>query len=207
VAGPERKRKRTKKDIEMIAYHEAGHAIVSKFVPESDPVHRITIISRGMSLGSTMYLPTDDEILVSKTKIVSKIKTLLSGRAAEEIRFNDISTGASDDIEKASDLARRMVMKFGMSEKLGLVEYGKSDKLKYLGYAYQDSRDYSEETAREIDQEVKKVIDSAYDEVRDILKKNKAKLDELAKLLIEKEVIESDEFEKLFPSEKRKAKK
>ncbi|MBU0975676.1 MAG: ATP-dependent zinc metalloprotease FtsH [Patescibacteria group bacterium] len=198
VIGPERKRKRTEKDIELIAYHEAGHALVSKFVPQSDPVHRITIISRGMSLGSTMYLPEDDELLISKTKIVSKVKTLLAGRAAEELRFNDISTGASDDIEKASDLARRMVMKYGMSKKLGLVEYGKSDKLKYLGYAYQDQRDYSEETAREIDNEVRQVINDAYSEVLSILKKNENKLNKLANLLIEKEVVEAVEFEKMM---------
>ncbi|MDD3647206.1 MAG: ATP-dependent zinc metalloprotease FtsH, partial [Candidatus Dojkabacteria bacterium] len=202
VVGPERKRKRTQKDIELIAYHEAGHALVSKFVPQTDPVHRITIISRGMSLGSTMYLPEDDELLISKTKIVSKVKTLLAGRAAEELKFNDISTGASDDIEKASDLARRMVMKYGMSKKLGLVEYGKSDKLKYLGYAYQDQRDYSEETAREIDNEVREVINGAYDEVRSILKKHEQKLDKLAKILIEKEVVEADEFEKMMVDEK-----
>jgi cell division protease FtsH len=198
VIGPERKRKRTKRDIEMIAYHEAGHAIVSKFVPEADPVHRITIISRGMSLGSTLFLPKDDELIVSKTKLLSQIKHLLGGRVAEEIRFKDTSTGAANDIEKVSDIARRMVMKFGMSEKVGIIEYGKSDTLKYLGYAYSDKRDYSEATAREIDKEVRKIIDEAYSEVKDILTKNRGKLDELAKLLIEKEVIEAGEFEELF---------
>lgn len=203
VIGPERKRKRTKRDVEIIAYHEAGHAIVSKFVPESDPVHRITIISRGMSLGSTMYLPEDDEILVSRTKIQSKIKSLLAGRAAEELRFKDISTGAADDIEKASSLARKMVMKYGMSKTLGLVEYGKSDSLKYLGYAYGDQRDYSEETAREIDEEVKKVISDAYNEVKEILMDNRDKLDKLAKVLIEKEVVESEEFDALIAANKK----
>lgn len=198
VAGPERKRKRTKRDVETIAYHEAGHAIVSKFVPEADPVHRVTIISRGLSLGSTMYLPEDDELLVSKTKLFSSVKTLIGGRAAEELVFGDVSSGASDDIEKASDLVRKMVMKFGMSEKIGLIEYGKSDSLKYLGYAYGEQRDYSEETAREIDEEVKRIIDNAYSEVMKILKKNRKTLDKLAKILIEKEVVEAEEFALLF---------
>jgi len=198
VAGPERKRRRTKRDIEMIAYHEGGHAIVSKFVPEADPVHRITIISRGMSLGSTMYLPEDDELLVTRTRIISQIKTLLAGRVAEEIRFGDISTGATDDIEKASDLARKMVMKYGMSEKVGLVGYGVSDTLKYLGYAYTEQRDYSEGTAREIDEEVKRVIQEAYIEVKNILKKHRKILNKIAQTLIKKEVLEGDEFESFF---------
>jgi cell division protease FtsH len=201
VAGPERKRKRTKKDIKTIAYHEAGHAIVSRFVPEADPVHRITIISRGLSEGSTMYLPKDDELLMSKTKLLSNVKTLVAGRAAEELALGDISSGASDDIEKASDLVRKMVMKFGMSKKVGLVGYGKSDSLKYLGYAYTQERDYSEQTAREIDEEVKTIIDDSYDEVMQILKKNRKKLDKLAEILMEKEVVESEEFEALFSND------
>lgn len=198
VVGPERKRKRTQKDVKTIAYHEAGHAIVSKFVPQADPVHRITIISRGLSEGSTLYLPKDDELLMSKTKLLSKVKTLIAGRVAEELAIGDASSGASDDIEKASDLVRKMVMKFGMSKKLGLVGYGKSDSLKYLGYAYTQERDYSEQTAREIDEEVKSIIDEAYDEVMQILKKNKEKLDKLAEILIEKEVVDAEEFGKLF---------
>lgn len=202
VVGPERKRKRTKKDVKTIAYHEAGHAIASKFVPEADPVHRITIISRGLSEGITMYLPEDDELLMSKTKLLSQVKTLIAGRAAEELALGDISSGASDDIEKASDLVRKMVMKFGMSKKLGLVGYGKSDSLKYLGYAYNQERDYSEQTAREIDEEVKRIIDAAYKEVMLILKKNRKKLDKLAETLMEKEVVESEEFEKLFKTER-----
>jgi len=202
VAGPERKRKRTKEDVEMIAYHEAGHAIVSNLVPKTDPVHRITIISRGMSLGSTMMLPEKDELLVSKTKMLSEIKTLVGGRAAEELVFHDVTSGASTDIEKASDLARKMVMKFGMSDKIGLVEYGKSDALQYLGYAYSNERDYSEETAREIDEEIKKIIQDAHKEARDILTKNREILEKLAKLLIEKEVVEADEFKRLFNKEK-----
>lgn len=200
VAGPERKRKRTVRDIKSISYHEAGHAIVSRFVPQADPVHRITIISRGLSLGSTMYLPEDDELLVSKTKLLSQIKTLVAGRGAEEIVFSDVSTGASDDLEKASAMARKMVMKYGMSDLLGLVEYGKSDSLKYLGYKYSDQKDYSEETAREIDIEVKRIVDDAYKEAKDILGKNRDKLDKLAEILMEKEVVEADEFEKLFKS-------
>ncbi len=203
VAGPERKRKRTDKDVETIAYHEAGHAIVSKFVPEADPVHRITIVSRGMSLGSTMYLPEDDELLTSKTKLTSKIKTLLAGRAAEELRFDDISTGGADDIKKVSELVRKMVMKYGMSEKVGLIEYGKSDNLKYLGYAYKNERDFSEETAREIDEEVKRIINDSYDEVKEILEKNRGLLDKLAKELMDKEVIEADEFDEMMKDAKK----
>lgn len=198
VAGPERKRKQTKRDVKTIAYHEAGHAIVSKFVPEADPVHRITIVSRGLSLGHTMYLPEDDEILQSKAKMLSKLRTLVAGRVAEEMGTESITSGASDDIEKASDIARKMVMKYGMSQKLGMVGYGKSDSLQYLGYAYQDQKDYSEETAREIDMEVQRLMREAYDDAKQILQKHKKKLDELAKLLMEKETITSEEFEKLF---------
>lgn len=198
VAGPERKRKQTEKDVKTIAYHESGHAIVSKFVAESDPVHRITIISRGMSLGHTMYLPKDDEVLVSRTKMLSRIRTLVAGRVAEEIALGDISSGASDDIEKASETARNMVMKYGMSSRLGMVTYGKSDSLKYLGYAYQDQKDFSEETARLIDEEVKRIVDEAYTEVKSILTKHRDVLDKMAQALIEKEVLSGEEFEAFF---------
>lgn len=198
VVGPERRRKRTKKEIKATAYHEAGHAIAAKFLPESDPVHRITIISRGMSLGSTLFLPKEDELLRSRTKMLSEITGLLGGRVAEELMVGDISTGAANDIERASDLARKMVKKFGMSDKLGNIEYGKSDTLEYLGYAYSEQRDYSETTAHEIDVEVKKIIDECYMKAKDILTKNKEMLEKLTNLLLEKEVVESSEFEKLF---------
>lgn len=204
VVGPERKRRRTERDVDITAYHEAGHALVTKFLPEADPVHRITIVSRGLSLGSTLHLPQDDELLVTRTKILTEIKGLLGGRAAEEIVFGDVSTGAANDIEKASDLARRMIMKYGMSEKLGLIEYGKSDTLQYLGYAYQNERDYSEETAREIDEEIRRVINTSYEEVKSILEKNRKNLDKLANMLKEKEVVEAEEFNALFKKNRDK---
>ncbi|HEX9804725.1 MAG TPA: ATP-dependent zinc metalloprotease FtsH [Candidatus Dojkabacteria bacterium] len=198
--GPERKRKRDKEELEMTAYHEAGHAIIAKLVPKSDPVHRITIISRGMSLGSTMQLPQIDKVQQTKQELESRIKVLLGGRAAEELIFKDITGGASNDIEKATSIARKMVKLLGMSKALGLVKYGQSNELQYLGYGYGEQRDYSEKTAELIDDEVRVIMQESYKEVEDLLKKNIEILHKVSKQLLEKEVIEADEFEKFFSS-------
>jgi len=198
VAGPEKKRKRTKDELKMTAFHEAGHALVAKLTPKSDPVHRITIISRGMALGWTMQLPERDKYQQTQEELMSKIKVLMGGRAAEEIVFGDITSGASNDIEKATSIARKMVKLFGMSKKLGLVKYGQSNELQYLGYGYGEQRDYSDTTADEIDDEVKRIIGEAYEEAKEILNKNMSKLKTLVEMLLEKEVVEAEEFEAIF---------
>jgi cell division protease FtsH len=196
--GPERKRKRTEEELKLTAYHEAGHAIVAKFTPKSDPVHRITIISRGMSLGSTMQLPQEDKLQMTKTEMESRIRVMMGGRAAEEIVFGDVTSGASNDIEQATRLARKMVKQFGMSDKLGMVKYGESNELQYLGYGYGEQRDYAEKTAREIDTEVEKIIKDAYEDAKSILLQYRKKLDKVSKVLLKEEVVEDDEFEKLM---------
>lgn len=198
VAGPERKRKRGSDELKMTAYHEAGHAIVAKLTPKTDPVHRITIVSRGMALGWTMQLPQEDKYQQSKEELIGRIRVLMGGRAAEEIVFGDVTSGASNDIEKATSIARKMVKQFGMSSKLGLVKYGQSNELQYLGYGYGEQRDYSDNTADEIDDEVKRIINEAYEEAVRILKENKSILDKLSEILLDKEVVEANEFEGLF---------
>src|SRR5690606_15554806 len=150
-------------EMKLVAYHEAGHAVVSKYTPNSTPVDRISIVSRGMSGGVTMFLPENDEYIMSKGKLIADITVSLGGRAAEEIALSDVSTGASNDIEKATAVARRMVQRFGMSEKLGLVQYGDFEENDYLGYAYSSSKEYSEKTAEEIDVEVRAIIEAAYE--------------------------------------------
>ncbi|MCA9382037.1 AAA family ATPase, partial [Candidatus Dojkabacteria bacterium] len=196
--GPEKKRRKSKRDLEITAYHEAGHALVSKFVPEADPVHRVSIISRGMAGGVTMYLPKQDEDYYTKTKLVSKIKTLVAGHVAEQTVFGDVTTGAASDIKQASSLARKMVKQFGMSAKLGFVRYGTDDESDSMGYAYGGSRDYSEATAKEIDEEVLEIIDGAYKEVEKLILKHRETLDKVAKTLLDKEVIEGKEFDLMF---------
>lgn len=198
--GRERKIERSKKELKKTAYHEAGHAIVAKLTPESDPVHRITIVSRGMALGSTMQLPEKDKYSQSYVELESKLKVLLAGRASEEIVYGKakITSGAANDIEKATKLARKMVKSYGYSSKLGLVKYGESNELQYLGYGYGDMRDFSDKTARIIDEEVKRVIDESYQDAVSILNENEDLLEKIAVDLLEKEIIEGDEFDKYF---------
>ncbi len=199
VLGPAKKsRKRTDNELKLVAYHEAGHAVVAKLIPESTPVDRISIISRGSSGGVTMFLPETDEYIASKRKLLAEIAVGLGGRAAEEIALDDISTGASNDIEKATAMARRMVQKFGMSEKLGLIQYGDFESNEYLGYAYNTTKDYSEKTAEDIDSEVKRIVNEAYERAKKVLTENREKLDIVAKALLDKEVLGKDEFDKLF---------
>ncbi|MCA9385544.1 ATP-dependent zinc metalloprotease FtsH, partial [Candidatus Dojkabacteria bacterium] len=198
--GRERKIERTKDELKKTAYHEAGHAIIAKLTPESDPVHRITIVSRGMALGVTMQLPERDKYSQSYTEMESRLRVLMGGRAAEEIMYGaeKITSGASNDIEKATSMARRMIKRFGYSKKLGLVAYGQSNELQYLGYGYGEQSDYSPDTARIIDEEVKRVIDEAYDDAVKILKKHKDLLEKISEDLMEKEVIEGEDFDKYF---------
>lgn len=199
VLGPAKKsRKRTDNELKLVAYHEAGHAVVAKYTPNSTPVDRISIVSRGMSGGVTMFLPENDEYIMSKGKLLADVTVSLGGRAAEEVALSDISTGASNDIEKATAVARRMVQKFGMSDKLGLVQYGDFEENEYLGYAYATSKEYSEKTAEEIDSEVRMIIEKAYKDAKQILVDHRDKLDQVATILLDKEVMSKDEFEALF---------
>jgi len=199
IAGPERK-SRVISDAEkgIIAFHEGGHAVVQRILPKCDPVSKVTIISRGMALGYTMALPMEDRYLQSKTEFEDKIAGLLGGNAAERLVFGDTTTGASNDIEKATDLARRMVTEFGMSDKLGPLSFGKRDEMVFLGRSMGEQRDYSDDIAKTIDDEVRVIIDRAYDRAMEVLVTHRDRLQALAEKLVAEETVDSDEFEKLF---------
>lgn len=191
-------RKRGDDELRLVAVHEAGHAIVSRFVPKADPVHRVSIVSRGMAGGVTQFLPQDDNRIVSKQRLLSQVAVALGGRAAEEVVLQDVSTGASSDINMATSIVRNMVQKYGMSDKLGLIKYGESNELQYLGYGYGEQRDYSDETAGLIDQEVREIMQEAYLQAKQIINKNRKKFDALVDMLLEKEVVEGEEFDGMF---------
>jgi len=200
IAGPERKSRLISADEKrIIAYHEAGHAVVITALPEADPVQKVSIISRGMAGGYTLALPLEDRFLDSKRKITATMIGLLGGRAAEEIMFNDITSGASNDIETVTKLARRMVTRLGMSEGLGPMVYGQKEELIFLGREISEQRDYSEAVAQKIDQEVQKIVNEAYEQAKAILLRYKNELIEIADKLLEKETLSKDEFEMLFP--------
>ena len=197
--GPEKKtRVRSEKENRLVAYHEAGHAVVSRYLETQDPVHHISIVPRGMAGGYTMYRPTEDKSFMSKTEMEENIVSLLGGRVAEAIILNDISTGASNDIERASQIARNMVTKYGMSERVGAITFGGGQGEVFLGRDFAQTKDYSEETAGIIDEEVKRIVDIAYSRARDILTEHVDKLHAVAGILLEKEKIEGDEFERIF---------
>jgi cell division protease FtsH len=199
VAGPERK-SRIISDAEkaIIAYHEGGHAVVQRILPKCDPVSKVTIISRGMALGYTMALPQEDRYLQSKTEFEDKIAGLLGGTVAERLIFGDTTTGASNDIEKATDLARRMVTEFGMSDKLGPLSFGKRDELVFLGREIGEQRNYSDEVAKTIDEEVRAIIDKAYERATEVLTVHREKLIALAEKLVAEETVDAEGFEALF---------
>ncbi len=182
------------KDKKVTAYHEAGHAIVSYFLPTQDPVHQISIIQRGMAAGYTMYLPVDEKGHTSKKQLAEQICSLLGGRAAEQLTQDDVCTGASNDIERATALARKMVTKFGMSDKLGLVTYGHDDNEVFLGRDFSSTPNYSEKTAAVIDEEIEAVVMKQYAKALELLNGAMPKLHEVAKVLFEKEKISGDEF-------------
>ena len=197
--GPEKKtRVRSDKEKKLVSYHEAGHAVVSRFLPSQDPVHQISIVPRGMAGGYTMYRPTEDKAFMSKTEMEETIVSMLGGRAAEQLILNDISTGASNDIERATKIAREMVTKYGMSKRLGTIMFGSGQEEVFLGRDFGHTRDYSEHTADIIDEEVKKIIDSAYERALTILNENVDKLHIVAGILLEKEKIDGEEFEAIF---------
>ena len=197
--GPEKKTKvRSDHEKKLVAYHEAGHAVVSKFLPTQDPVHEISIVPRGMAGGYTMYRPTEDKSFMSKTAMEEQIISLLGGRVAEALILNDISTGASNDIERASQIARSMVTVYGMSSRLGTIMYGQGQGEVFLGRDLAQTKNYSEETAAIIDEEVKAIIDKAYNTAKQILAANIDKLHIVAGILLEKEKIDGEEFDRVF---------
>ena len=197
--GPEKKtRDRSEKENKLVAFHEAGHAVVSRFLPTQDAVHQISIVPRGMAGGYTMYRPNEDKNFMSKSEMEETIVSLLGGRAAEELVLNDVSTGASNDIERASKIARDMVTKYGMSEKLGTIMFGSGQEEVFLGRDFTQTKNFSEETAGIIDEEVKKIIDKAYQTAKYILREHAEKLNIVAGILLEKEKIDGDEFDAIF---------
>jgi cell division protease FtsH len=200
VAGLEKKnRLMSKKEKEIVAFHESGHAIIASLLPNADPVRRISIIPRGISaLGYTLQLPTEDRYLMTKTELLDRLAVLLGGRVAEEITFGEISTGAHNDLQRATDIATSMVKEYGMSEKLGYVTYEKEKQPLFLSSSLLSSREYSEETAKQIDEEVKKIVDDTYRKSKDILMAKKYELGELARLLLEKEVVEEADLKKIL---------
>ena len=200
IAGPERKSRLISEDEKrIIAYHEAGHAIVIAALPEADQVQKISIISRGMAAGYTIALPNDDRTLMSKNKMTAEMIGLLGGRASEELVFNDITSGAANDIENVTKLARKMITRLGMSSELGPMVYGQKDELVFLGREIGEQRDYSEAIAEKIDKEVQKLVSEAYQQAKKILVKYRKKLDEVANKLLDVETLSRDEFDKIFP--------
>jgi len=199
MAGPERKsRKISAKEKEVVAYHEAGHALVARMLPNADPVHKISIVARGMAMGYTKQIPAEDRYLVTRSQLKDKLATLLGGHAAEELIFNERTTGAHSDIQQVTVYARRMVTDYGMSEKLGTRTFGNKQEMVFLGREISEQRDYSERTALEIDQEINKLIAEAYATAKKILTDNKPKLKKLATMLINLETLEGPELEKVF---------
>jgi len=200
IAGPERKsRLINPKEKKIIAYHEAGHAVVINALPEGDPVQKVSIISRGMMGGFTRSLPTEDRNLESRKKLTSDMVGMLGGRAAEEIMFDDITSGASSDIERVTKIARSMITRLGMSDKLGPMVYGQKEELVFLGREISEQRDYSEAVAQEIDREVQRIVNEAYKTAKEILETHKDKLIAVAEKLLEVETISNEEFEAIFP--------
>lgn len=197
--GPEKKtRVRSEKENKLVAYHEAGHAVVSRYLPTQDKVHQISIVPRGMAGGYTMYRPAEDKSFRSKTEMEESIVSLLGGRVAEKLILDDISTGASNDIERATAISRAMVTKYGMSEKLGTITFGADQEEVFLGRDLAHAKEYSEETASIIDEEVKKIVDAGYERAINILSEHVDKLHAVAKILLEKEKIDGEEFDKIF---------
>ena len=204
MAGPERKsRLINDHEKKIIAYHETGHAIVAKILPGADPVHKISIIPRGhAALGYTLQLPEEDRFLMSKSELMNRISILLSGRVSEEIVFNDVTSGAANDLDRATETARQMVTQLGMSESLGLVKLGKKREEIFLGRDISEDRNYSEEIAYAIDKEVKAIIDECYERAKEILTEHRNLLDKIAGVLLEREVLDAEEFDKLVSENK-----
>lgn len=203
IAGPERKTKLiSDHEKEVIAYHESGHALVAHVLPNTDPVHKISIIPRGRALGYTLTLPTEDRYLVSKSELLDELAMLLGGRVAEEMIFHDVTTGAQDDLDRTTKIARQMVCEYGMSDKLGPLTLGQKQDQIFLGRDLASNPDYSPEIAFEIDKEIRRIVDDAWEKARQILVSNRKRLDLIARTLIDKETIEKEELKKLLEGKK-----
>jgi cell division protease FtsH len=199
IAGPERKsRVMSQKEKLITAYHEAGHAVVAHVLPMCDPVHKVSIVSRGMAAGYTMALPEEDRNLVSKTKYQDDLAFALGGRTAEEIVFGDVTTGAENDLSRVTKLARDMVTRYGMSEALGPMTFGQKEELVFLGKEIGEQRDYSEAVAEQIDEEVRKIVQGAHEEANAVLTKHREELDRIANTLMEVETLNAEQFVQLF---------
>src|SRR5690606_23986334 len=201
VAGLEKKRVMSQREREIVAYHEAGHAIVATMLPGLDPVHKISIVQRGFgALGYTMQLPLEDRYLMTRTDLRHQLAVLLGGRTAEELALNEISTGAQNDLQRATDIARAMVTEWGMSDVLGAVNYAGDTRARFLDVPLARERGlYAEETARLIDAEVKRILEEAHALARDILTRHRAELETITRRLLEREVMEGDELRSLLP--------
>ena len=198
IAGPERKtRLISDREKEITAYHEAGHAIVGALLPEADPVHKITIIPRGQALGVTMSLPTEDRFMMSRGQLMAQLAMMLGGRAAERVIFDEITTGASNDLERVTQTAKQMVTRYGMSEKLGPMALGHANGQVFMGRDFNAQPDYSDEIAFQIDKEIRRIVDESYDTAEDLLVRNRALLDKLSKELIEYETVDSKHLARL----------
>ena len=194
-------RKISEKDKKLTAYHEAGHAVVSRYLPTQTNVKEISIIPRGVAGGYTMYKSDEDKYYISKTEMQEKLIALLGGRAAEKLILDDISTGASNDIERATKIANSMVTKYGMSQRVGTITLGSDQNEVFLGRDFAQEKTYSEETAGIIDEEMKRILDTCYNSAKEILKTHEDKLHAVAKVLLEKEKITGEEFEAIFNEE------
>jgi cell division protease FtsH len=216
IAGPEKKtRVMSEKERLITAYHELGHAIVGHVLPNTDPVHKVSIISRGQALGYTISLPTEDKFLTTRAELTDTMAMTLGGRAAEEIVFSEITTGASNDLEKVTETAKAMVMRYGMSERLGPRVFGHDRSMPFLGREFSAEPDYSDEIAREIDDEIRRVVEDAHQTAKDILNEKRDQLDRISKILLDRETINAEQFvallagkaeEDVFPEEEEAAK-
>jgi len=199
IAGPQRKsRMISDREKKIIAYHEAGHTLVAKLIPGTDPIHKVSIIPRGPALGYTLQLPLEDKYLATKTEITDKLTVFLGGRAAEELTFNELTTGAENDLHQATEIAHKMVCEYGMSDRLGPLTLRKKETEIFLGRDFTAEKAYSEKTAEMIDEEVKKIVEDCRDRAKELLGKNRAKLDRLAKALMEKEILVGEEVEEIL---------
>jgi cell division protease FtsH len=201
LMGPAKKNRiLTEEDRRVFAYHEAGHAVAAYFLPHGDPVHKVTIIGRGLAGGYTMTLPDEERFVTTRAKLYDDLVDLLAGRAAEEIAIGEISTGAHNDLERVTKTARKMVMEWGMSDRLGPLTFGRpsGEDLVFLGRDISRDRNYSEEVAAAIDQEVREIVDNSYQRAMEILTQHRDKLDAVAQALLEKETLTREEFEAIM---------
>jgi cell division protease FtsH len=199
IAGPEKKsRVMSEKERLVTAYHELGHAIVGHVLPNCDPVHKISVISRGQALGYTISLPTEDKFLTTRAELTDTMAMTLGGRAAEEIVFGEVTTGASNDLEKVTETSKQMVMRFGMSERLGPRVFGHDRGQPFLGREFSAEPDYSDEIAREIDDEIRRMVEEAHQTAKDVLTEHRDAMNRISKILLERETIDAEQFERLL---------